>query len=175
MIQYMSPLINDFYLVNLSTVEVILLLYGKITLNRSIKLLLFLYSVTEACQTLRVHGLCQASLSFIISKSVLKLMFIESVMPSNHFILCLFFCLQSFPGSASFPISWLFTSDGQSTEASASSVLPMNIQDQFHLGWTGWISLLAKRLSRVFPSTTVEKLQFFGAQLFLWPNSHICT
>ena len=89
MIQYMSPLINDFYLVNLSTVEVILLLYGKITLNRSIKLLLFLYSVTEACQTLRVHGLCQASLSFIISKSVLKLMFIESVMPFNHFILCI--------------------------------------------------------------------------------------
>ena len=71
----------------------------------------------------------QSPLSSTISWSLLKFMSIESMMLSNHIILCLFFCLQSFPGSASFPISWLFTSDGQSTEASASSVLPMNIQD----------------------------------------------
>ena len=83
---------------------------------------------------------------------------------------------QSFPASGSFPVSWFFTSGGQSIGASAStSALPMNIQGWFPLGLTGLISLLVKRLSRGFPSTTVEKLQFFGAQLFLWPNSHICT
>ena len=65
-------------------------------------------------------------------------------------------CLQSFPASESLPRSWLFTSGGQSTGTSASaSVLPMNIQDWFPLGWTGWISLLIKGLSRVFSSTTV--------------------
>ena len=85
----------------------ILLLYGKITLNRSIKLLLFLYSVTEACQTLRVHGLRQASPSFIISQSVLKLMFIESVMPSNHFILC----IPLFLLSSIFPSIRVFSSE----------------------------------------------------------------
>ena len=84
--------------------------------------------------------------------------------------------LQSFPASGSFPMSRLFTSCGQSVGASASaSVLPMNIQDWFPLGWTGLISLMSKGLSRVFPNTTVEKHQFFGTQLFLWPNSHIHT
>ena len=85
-------------------------------------------------------------------------------------------CLQSFPASGSFPVSRLFTSGGQSIGASASaSVLPMNIQDWFTLEWTGWISLQSKGLSRVFFSTTVQKHQFFGAQLSLWSNSHIHT
>ena len=76
----------------------------------------------------------------------------------------LFFCLQSFPASGSFPTSRLFTSGGQSTGASASaSVLPMNIQNWFPLRLTGLISLLSKRLSRVFSNTTVQKHQFFGA------------
>ena len=67
--------------------------------------------------------------------------------------------LQSFPASGSFPVSQLFTSGGQSVGVSASaSVLPMNIQDWFPLGWTGWISLLSKGLSRVFSSTTVIKV-----------------
>ena len=70
----------------------------------------------------------------------------------------LFFCFQSFPASGSFPISQLFTSDGQNIVTSASlSVLPVNIQDWFPLGWTGWISLQSKGLSRVFSNTTVQK------------------
>ena len=77
-------------------------------------------------------------------------------------------CLQSFPASGSFPGSQFFTSDGQSIRVSASaSVLPMNIQDWFPLGWTSWISLQSKGLSRVFSNTTVQKCQFFSAQLSL--------
>ena len=87
---------------------------------------------------------CQYSLSFTISLSLLKLMSIESVMPSNHLILChpLLLPPSIFPNIRVFPISQLFTSGGQSIGVSASaSVLPMNIQDWFPLGWTGWISL----------------------------------
>ena len=77
-------------------------------------------------------------------------------------------CLQSFPESKSFPRSQFFTSRGQSIGVSASaSVLPMNIKHWFPLGWTGWISLQSKGLSRVFSNTTVQKHQFFGAQLSL--------
>ena len=77
-------------------------------------------------------------------------------------------CLQSFPPSGSFQMSQLFIPGGQSIGVSASaSVLPMNIQDWFPLGWTGWISLLSKGLSRVFSNTTVQKHQFFSAQLYL--------
>ena len=76
-------------------------------------------------------------------------------------------CLQSFPASGSFPVSQLFASGGQSIGVSAStSVLPLNTQDRYPLGWTGWISLQSKGLSRVF-STTVQKHQFFGTQLSL--------
>ena len=75
-------------------------------------------------------------------------------------------CPQSLPASGSFPMSQLFTSGGQSTGVSASaSVLPMNTQDWSSLGWTGWISLQSKRLSRVFSHATVQKHQFFGTQL----------
>ena len=77
-------------------------------------------------------------------------------------------CPQSFPASGSFPMSQLFTSGGQSIGVSPStSVLPMNTQDWSALGWTGWISLQSKGLSSVFSSTTVQKHQFFGAQLSL--------
>ena len=76
--------------------------------------------------------------------------------------------LQSFPASGSFQMSQLFASGGQSIRGSASAlVLPMNIQDWFPLGWIGWISLLSQGLSRVFSNTTVQKHQFFGAQLSL--------
>ena len=85
-------------------------------------------------------------------------------------------CLQSFPVSGSFQISQFFASGGQSIGVSASaSVLPMNIQDWFPSGWTGWISLQSKGLSRVFSNTTVQKHQLFGTQLSLWSNSHIHT
>ena len=77
-------------------------------------------------------------------------------------------CLQSFPASRSFPVTQFFASGGQSIGASGStSVLPMNIQGWFPLGWTGWISLQSKGLSRVISNTTVQKHQFFGAQLSL--------
>ena len=83
---------------------------------------------------------------------------------------------QSFPTSGSFPMSQLFASGGQSIGVSASaSVLPMNIQDWFPLGWTGLISLQSKGLSRVFSNTTIQKHQFFSAKFSLWSNTHIHT
>ena len=83
-------------------------------------------------------------------------------------------CLQSFPASGSFQMSQFFTSGGQRIRVSASaSVLPVNIQDWFPLGWTGWISLQSKGLSRIFSNTTAQKHQFFSIQSFLWSNFHI--
>ena len=83
---------------------------------------------------------------------------------------------QSFPASGSFQMSQLFTSGRQSIGVSAStSGLPMNTQDQSPLGWTGWISLQSKGLSRVFSNTTGQKHQFFGAQPSSQSNSHIHT
>ena len=97
--------------------------------------------------------------------------------PTISFSVILFSsCLQSFPASGSFPIGQFFTSGGQSIGVSASAlVLPMNIQDWFPLGWTGWISLQSKGLSRVFSNTIVRKHQFFGAQSSSQSNSHIHT
>ena len=119
----------------------------------------------------------QASLSITNSQSLLKLMCIELVMPSNHLILCRpLFCLQSFSAWGSFLVSQFFTSGGQSIGVSASaSVLPVNIQDWFPLGGTGWISLQSKGLFRVFSNTTVQRHQFFSAQLSSQSNSHIHT
>ena len=83
-------------------------------------------------------------------------------------------CPQSLPASGSFPMSQLFAWGGQSIRVSASApVLPMNTQDWSPLGWTGWISLHSKRLSRVFSDITVQKHQFFGAQLSSQSNSYI--
>ena len=85
-------------------------------------------------------------------------------------------CLQSCPSSGSFPMSHFFTSGGQSIGVSASaSILPMNIQDWFPLGWTGWISMQSKGLTRVFSNTTVQKHQTFGTKLSSQSNSHIHT
>ena len=85
-------------------------------------------------------------------------------------------CPPSLPASEFFPMSQLFAWDGQSIEVSASaSVLPMNTQDWSPLGWTGWMSLLSKGLSRIFSNTTVQKHQFFGAQLSSQSNSHTHT
>ena len=120
----------------------------------------------------------QASLSITNSWSSLRLMSIESGMPSSHLILCrpFSYCPQSLPASGSFPMSQFFTCGGQSIGVSAStSVLPMNTQDWSPLGWTGWTSLQSKGLSRVFSNTTVQKHQFFGAQLSSQSNSHIHT
>jgi len=117
----------------------------------------------------------QASLSVINSQSLLKLMSIKSVMPSNHLI-PFSACIQFFPASGSFPMSQFFPSGGQSLSFSISSsneyshelakaslsasVLPINIQDWFPLELTGWISLQSKGLSTIFSNTTVQKHQF---------------
>ena len=120
----------------------------------------------------------QASLSFTNSWNLFKLMSIDwwchppilsSVIPFSS-------RLQSFPDSGYFQMSQFFASGGQSIGVSASTpILPMNIQDWKPLGWTGWISLQSKGLSRVFSNTIVQKHQFFGAQLSLASNSHIHT
>ena len=113
---------------------------------------------------------CQASLSITNSRSPPKPKSTESVMPSNPLILChpLSSCPQSFPVSGSSQMSQIFASSGQCIGVSAStSVLPMNTQDSSPLGWTGWISLQSKGLSRVISNTTVQKHQFFGTQLSL--------
>ena len=120
----------------------------------------------------------QASLSNTNSWSLLKLMsFSWWCHPTNSSSVILFSsCPQSFPASGSFQISQFFTSGGQSIGVSASeSVFPMNIQDWFPVAWTGWISLPSKGLSKVFSNTTVQKHQFFSAQLSLQFNSHIHT
>ena len=94
----------------------------------------------------------------------------------NHLILCSpsSFCLQSSAVSRSFPVSWLFTSGGQTIRASVSApVLPMNIQGWFLFRFTGLISLLSRGLSRVFSSTPVQNHQFFIAQPSLWFMSHL--
>ena len=85
-----------------------------------------------------------------------------------------FSCPQSFPAVGSFPMSQLFAWGGQSIGVSAAaSVLPVNTQDWSPLGWTSWISLQSKELSRVFSNTTVQKHKFFGTQLSSLSNSHI--
>ena len=110
----------------------------------------------------RLHGLCPWSRWCHPTIS-------SSVIPFSSL-------LQSFPPSGSFQMSQFFTSRGQSIGVSASaSVLPMNIQDWFPLGWTGWISLHSKGLARVFSNTTVQKHQFFSTQLSLYSSSHIHT
>ena len=119
---------------------------------------------------------CQASLSITNSQSLLKLMSIESVVPSNHLVFyrplfllpSLFPSIKVFSNESALHIVW---PKNWSFSFSISS-LPMNIQDWSPLGWTGWISLQSKGLSRVFSNTTVQKHQFFGAQLSLRFNSH---
>ena len=112
----------------------------------------------------------QAFLFITISRSSLRLTSIESMMPSSHLILShpLLVLPQSLPASESFPMSQLFVWGGQSTGVSAlASFLPKKSQGWSPSEWTGWISLQSKGLSRVFSNTTVQKHQFFSAQLSL--------
>ena len=120
---------------------------------------------------------CQASLSITNSQSLLKLMPIESMMPSSHLILSPPFSPAPNSSQNQGLFKWVNSaSGGQSTGVSASaSVLPMNTQDWSPLGWTGWISLQSKELSRAFSNTTVQKHQFFVTQLSSQSNSHIHT
>ena len=137
-------------------------------------------SMAKSCPTLAPHGLQQARLLSpspfpgVCPNSRPSSQWCHPTMSS--FVTPFSSCLQSFPASASSPMSQLFKSGGQSTGVSASaSVLPINIQDWFPLGLTALISLLSKGLSRVFSSTTLRKHQFFGAQPSWWSNSHIRT
>ena len=120
----------------------------------------------------------QAFLCITNSWSLLKLMSIESVMPSNHLILChpLLLLSSIFPSIKVFSNESALCIRGQSTGVSASaSVFPMNIQDWFPLGWTGWISLQSKGLSRVFSNPTVQKHQFSVLSLLYGPTHiHVC-
>ena len=129
-------------------------------------------SVTQSCLTLCEPMDCSMPGLPVHHKlqSLPKLMFIELVMPNNHLILChpILLPCSIFPIIRVFQMSQLFPSGGQSIGVSAAtSVLPMNTQDWSPLGWTGWISLQSKGLSRVFSNTTVEKHHFFSAQLSL--------
>ena len=152
--------------------------WGQISFTAPQALWILLFSHPVMSNSLQLHGeqhvrLPCPSLSLGLCSSSSPLNWwchptiLSSVVPfSSH--------LQSFPASGSFQLSRLFASGGQSTGISAStSVLPMNIQYWFPLGWTGWISLQSKGLSRVFPNTTVQKHQFFSTQPSLWFNSHI--
>ena len=138
----------------------------------------FLISSVQSLSCVRLFVIpwtaaCQASLSITYSRSLLKFI---SIQPS-HPLIPFSSCLQSFPTLGSYQMSQLFASGGQNIGVSAlTSVLPMNIQDWSPLGWTlGWISLQSKGLSRVFSNTTVQKHQFFSAQLSSQSNSHIHT
>ena len=92
----------------------------------------------------------------------------DTIQPSSSSVIPFSSRLQTLPASGAFPMSWFFSSGGQSIGVSASaSVFAMNIQDWFPLGWTGWISLQSKGLSRVFSNITVQKHQFFCAQISL--------
>ena len=129
-------------------------------------------SVTQSCLTLRPHELqharppCPSPTPRVYSNSCPLGQWCHPTVSSS--VVPFSSCLQSFPASGFFLVSQLFASGGQSIGVSASaSVLPMNIQDWFSLGWTGWISLQSKGLSRVFFNTTVQKHQFFDTQLSL--------
>ena len=141
------------------------------------------YSVVHSLSRVRLFATpwttaLQPSLSFIISQSLLKLMSIESVMPSNHLILCCLLLLlpSVFPSIRVFSNELAPRSGGHSIGGSVpASALPMNIQGWFPLGLTSLISLLSKGLSRLFSSTRIWNYQFFSAQLSSWSNSHIRT
>ena len=140
----------------------------------------FISSVTQFCPALRNRVDCgMPAFPVLHQLPELGQIHVHSVgdaIQTSHPVIPFSPHLQSFPASGSFPMSQFFTSGGQSTAASASaSVLPMNIQNWSPLGWTGWISLQSKGLSRAFSSTTVQKHQFFGTQLSLYYTSHIHT
>ena len=141
---------------------------------------LLLFSCSVMSNSLRPHGLkhirlpCPSPSPGACSKSCPLSWWCHPTISSS--VIPFSSCPQSFPASGSFQMSQFFASGGQSIGASASaSVLPMNTQDWSPLGLVGWISLQSKGLSRVFSNTTVQKYQFFGAQLSLLSNSHIYT
>ena len=159
-----------------------------ILVDQGLSFILLLFSPSVVSDSLWPHELQDARITyFTISWSLLRLTSIESVMPSNHLILCrpLLLLPSIFPSIRIFSneLTWLFESSDQSSGASASafqwvpmnSVFPMNIQAWFPLGFTGWMTLQSKGFSRVFSNTTVKKHQFFSTRPSLWYSSHIHT
>ena len=137
-------------------------------------------SVAQSCLTLQPHGLqharppCQSPAPRVYSNSCPLSRWCHPTISSS--VIPFSSCPQSFLASGSFPMRQLFAWGGQSIGVSAStSVLPMNIQDWFPLGWTDWIFLNSKGLSSVFSNTMVQKHRFFGTRLSLYSNSHIRT
>ena len=137
-------------------------------------------SAAQSCLTLRPHGLhharppCPSPTPRIYSNSCPSSQWCHPTISSS--IVPLPSCPQSFPASGSFQMSHFFASGGKGIGVSASaSVLPMNIQDSFPLGFRGWISLMFMELLRVFSNTTFQNHQFFSAQLSLYSSSHIRT
>ena len=129
-------------------------------------------SVTQSCLTLQPHGLlhsrppCPSPTPRAYSNPCPLSRWCHSTISSS--VISFSSCLQSFPASGSFQMSQLFASGGQSIGVSAlASVLPIDIQGWFPLGWTGWISLQSNGLSRIFSNTTVQKHQLFSTQLSL--------
>ena len=138
------------------------------------------FSCSVVSNSLRSHGLqhirlpCPSPTPWIYSNACPLSQWCHPIISSS--VVPFSSCLQSFPASESFQMSQFFPSGGQSTGVSASaSVLPMNIQDWFLLGLTGWISLQSKGLSRDFSNTTLQKHQFFCTHLYLESNSQIHT
>ena len=143
--------------------------YKMITTARSTLLAIFKYcfSVTKSSPPLSDLMSCSTAgfpvLRYLPEFAQTHVHWLSDAIQPSHPLPHLLLCPQSFPASGSFLMSWLFTSGSQSIGASAK-VLPMNIQDWFPLGWTAWISLLSKGLSRVFSNTIIQKHQFFSAQ-----------
>ena len=137
------------------------------------------FSCSVVSDSLRLHGLqhtrlpCPSPTPRTCSNSCsLSRWCHPAISPS---VIAFFSCLQSFPASGSFQMSQFFASGGHIGVSASTSVLPINIQDWFPLGWTCWISLPSKGLSRVFSNTTVQKHQFFSAQPSSQSNFHIHT
>ena len=138
----------------------------------------FCCSVIQLCSTLCDPMHCSMpgfpDLQYLLEFAQTHVCWVDDAIQSDHLLSPFSSCPQFFPTSGSFPVSQLFTSGGQSIGTPASaSVLPMNIQGWFPLGWTGCIFLVFRGLSRVFSSTMVWKHQFFSAQLSLWSNPYI--
>ena len=154
--------------------------FAKKTCRRSSSVQLVQFSYSVASDSLWPHGLqhtrfpCPSPTPRAYSNSCRSSRWCHPTISSS--VVPFSFHLQSFPASGSVPVSPFFASGSQSIGVSAStSVLPMNTQDWFPLGWTGCISLQSKGFSRVFSNTTVQKHQFFSIQPSLWSNSHIHT
>ena len=174
-ISALNKLILNSWISNLKKKELLFRFYFRVTKEKmSIRSVQWHGSVQFSCSvtsdSLRPHGLqhtrppCPSPIPGVYLNSCPSNQWCHPIISSS--VVPFSSWLQSFPASGSFPMSQFFASGGQSIGVSVS-VLPMNIQDWFPLGWTGWISLHSTGLSRVFSNTTVQKHQFFSARLSL--------